>query len=81
MLLVKRAKLDRCSLKERRKNFKLSNFSYRGKERKKSKEWRSQPGRRNRWVRISKWSTEVSEIITDFGRERLTGMGLAICKV
>ena len=25
--------------------------------------------------------TEVSEIITDFGRERLTGVGLAICKV
>jgi len=26
-------------------------------------------------------STEVSEIITDFGREPLTGVGLAICKV
>ncbi len=25
--------------------------------------------------------TEVSEIITDFGREPLTGVGLAICRV
>ena len=63
MLLIKRAKLDRCSLKKRRKNFKLSHFSYRGKERKRSKEWRSQPGRRNRWVRISKWSSmRIKEI-------------------
>jgi hypothetical protein len=30
---------------------------------------------------LSLSSTEVSEIITDFGRERLTGVGLAICKV
>jgi hypothetical protein len=29
----------------------------------------------------SEYLSEVSEIITDFGREPLTGVGLAICKV
>ena len=60
---IKRAKVDRRSAKGRRKIFKLSHFSYMGKEEKRSNERRSQPERRNKWVRASKWSSmKIKEI-------------------
>jgi len=60
---IKRAKVDRSSAKDRRKFFKWSPFSYRGIEEKRSNERRSQPERRNKWVRVSKWSSmKIMEI-------------------
>ena len=57
MSTIKRAFLERRSGKDRRRNFHLSRFFYRGPEMRGSKERRAIEERRDDWVKISKWSS------------------------
>ena len=49
-------RIDRRSLKDRRRPYHLSRLTYRGVERRDQKR-RSQGERRAGWVRVSKWSS------------------------
>ena len=57
MLMPKRSYADRRSGKDRRKRLSLDRFFYRGPERRKPQERRSQAERRDGWVMVSKWSS------------------------
>ena len=52
-----RAKIERRSGKDRRKMLNLRRFFYNGPERRKVNDRRTQPERRDGWVRLSKWSS------------------------
>jgi hypothetical protein len=49
---------ERCTGKDRRRDFSLHRFFYNGSERRKAlKDQSSQEERRDGWVRINKWSS------------------------
>ena len=50
-------RIDRRSLKDRRKPYHFSRLTYRGVERRRDQKRRSQGERRAGWVRVSKWSS------------------------
>jgi len=52
-----RSKIERRSAKKRRKKVNPSRFFYNGPERRNFSDRRSQPERRDGWVRLSKWSS------------------------
>jgi hypothetical protein len=52
-----RSKIERRSGKDRRKKISLSRLFYNGPERREINDRRSQPERRDGWVRLSKWSS------------------------
>ncbi|MFO7736971.1 MAG: hypothetical protein R6V46_00720 [Desulfatiglandaceae bacterium] len=49
--------VDRRSVKDRRRPYHLAHLTYRGPERRGSKERRLKGERRAGWVRVSKWSS------------------------
>ena len=49
--------VDRRSVKDRRRHYHLAHLTYRGPEKRDSKERRLQGERRAGWVRVSKWSS------------------------
>ena len=55
--MEKRSSTDRRSIKDRRKAFNFHSLFYRGEERRSKIERRSQPEKRDGWVRVSKWSS------------------------
>jgi hypothetical protein len=50
-------RIERRSLKDRRRPYRLSRLTYRGVERRRDQKRRSQGERRAGWVRVSKWSS------------------------
>ena len=56
MNAMKRNSLDRRSGKSRRRLFSIHRIRYKGPERRGQKDRRSQPERREGYVRIAKWS-------------------------
>lgn len=57
MYALKRDFFDRRSGKDRRRNFSLHRFFYRGTEKRIMQKRRLQEERRYGWVRIDKWSS------------------------